>query len=234
MQDGRVDLVRYQGRHVFAGDGDEIHFFRIDLGRTQDAAAEQVGKAARLLNTDALALEVGHGLDIAAHHQRGFKLRQIGGQRLHGGAVGAADDGRRAGGQPQIDIAGEQRAIDLHTVAERNDVDVETGLLIEAEFLGDDHRHVDDIGRRCRDADGDLGLRAGRTRQRQHCDNGQKPPARNRVCACESSQIFMSVLTHPTPDRRGLCRLGQSCPSVLLKTTNLAHVIQRQRRIATF
>ena len=53
--------------------------FGIDLGRTQHAAAEEVGEAARLLDAYALALEIGHRLDLAAHHHRGFKFGQIGG-----------------------------------------------------------------------------------------------------------------------------------------------------------
>lgn len=153
IQDRGVDLVRHQGRHVFAGDANEVDVFRIDPGGAQNAAAKQVGESARLLNADALSFQIFRRLDFGAHHLRGFELRQIGRQRLHRGAIGAADDGRRTRRQAEIDVAGEQRALDFHTIAQRNDVDIEPGLFVEAEFLGDDHRHVHDIGRRGRNAD---------------------------------------------------------------------------------
>ena len=79
VQDCSIDLVGDERRNVLARDRDEVYFFRIDLCGTQHAAAEEVGEAARFLDADALALEIGHRLDLAAHHHRGLKFGQIGG-----------------------------------------------------------------------------------------------------------------------------------------------------------
>ena len=109
-----------------------------------------------------LPFKIFHRLDFGAHNHRGFELRQIGGKRLDRRAVGTADDRRCARGQAEIDVASQQRAKNLRTVAERHDVDVDTGFLVKAELFRNDRRHVDDVGRRRRYADNDLGLRRSR------------------------------------------------------------------------
>src|SRR5262249_56641698 len=89
------------------------------------------------------------------------------------GRMGATDNGRGTGSEAKLDIARQQGAVNFRPVAERDDVNVKTGLLIKPEFLCDDRRHVDDIGRRRWYADGDFRLRRGSRGQCQRCSGYQ-------------------------------------------------------------
>src|SRR5215472_9758002 len=57
MQDRGINLVSDQRRHVFTRDADEVDVLGIDLGRPQDAAAENVGRAARVLMSARTTIE---------------------------------------------------------------------------------------------------------------------------------------------------------------------------------
>ena len=173
VQDAGVDLIGHQRRNVLGGDADEVHVLRVDLGGAKHGAAVDVGKAARLLDADTLAFEIGHCRNVGPSDHRGFELGRIDVDDASRRALGDADDGQRTGRHTNVGIACQHRAIDLDAAVQRDGLHRDAVLLVKPEVLGDQHRHVHDVGRARRHGDHQV-FGAGHGRQCQHrtCQQG--------------------------------------------------------------
>ena len=178
--DGGIDRALLHGgdRGGRKSDADDADGIRIDAVLAQQIFQEEVGRGAGRADADPLVLEVLHRIDLAGllrrHHQRQAGIAVIDHEGFERLVLGGEIDAVVEIAGHDVGAAADHRGQRLRAALEIDQFDLDAGLFVFAELLGQHGRQVAQAARAA-DRDGDLRLRDGRARhqrQRAQCRQG--------------------------------------------------------------